>query len=130
LQAAAYSLAGHDGVGRYVYLKPKIGDAPADARVVEASGADEELRGAFHEAVATIDLGLMAGIAFPRTDEPKGRRAEHCTFCPVSEACRRDDSTFRRDLVELMEEGPAPTETSLMIARRLWWLGVDAEQAT
>lgn len=129
LQAAAYSLAEADGIGRYVYLKPKIGEAPADARVVEASGADEELSGAFHEAVATIDLGLMTGIAFPRTDEPKGRRAEHCTFCPVSEACRRDDSTFRRDLIWLMEEGPAPTDTSLMIARRLWWLGVDAEQA-
>ncbi len=76
-------------------------------------------------SVATIDASLIAGAAFPRTDEPKGKDAKHCAFCPVAEACRRDDSTFRERLAELMETGPLTDEIDLMAARRLWWLGVE-----
>ena len=59
--------------------------------------------------------------------EAHGGQADHCKYCRVAEACRRDDSGFRIRLIEWMqstETNPVPAARS---ARRLWWLGVERE---
>jgi hypothetical protein len=127
LQAVAYALAAPagDGTGRYLYLRPDIGDAPPESRLVEASGRDPELIAAFDTAVKAIDASLTAGSAFPRVEEPNGKTSGHCSFCEVSEARRRDDSRFTQTLVELMEAVDGPVDEVLTAARGLWWLGVE-----
>ena len=127
LQAVAYALAtsSHEGSGRYVYLRPDIGAAPSESRIVEASADDSALTGAFNEAVEAIDACLTAGLVFPRVEEPNRKKAAHCATCQVAEACRRDDSVFRRRLVELMETEDESADEPLVAARRLWWLGVE-----
>ncbi|MCU0303456.1 MAG: PD-(D/E)XK nuclease family protein [Thermoanaerobaculales bacterium] len=127
LQAAAYALATPGGIGRYLYLRPEIGDAPVEARVLEATGDDPELGAAFDAAVRTVDAALVAGAAFPRVAEPKGKKAGHCEHCEVAEACRVDDSSFTRRLVELMEGIGGDGAPGLEEARELWWLGVERE---
>ena len=129
LQAVAYALAGPAGagIGRYVYLKPDIGDAPPESRVIEAEASNEELSAAFFDAVEAIETALEAGAAFPRVREADGKKADHCRFCSVAEGCRRDDSDFRRRLVKLLEDGEPKDDAEINAARRLWWLGVDRE---
>jgi hypothetical protein len=130
LQAVAYALAASGGVGRYLYLRPDIGDAPDEARMLEAKGDDPDLTAAFDQAVGVIDAAMAAGAAFPRVKEPerKDLKTDHCTYCQVVEACRRDDSAFTRLLVELMNgEGGDPVP-ALESARDLWWLGVEREE--
>ena len=130
LQAAAYAMAAPAGVGRgrYVSLKPDIGDAPPEARVAEAASDDPEVCAAFAGAVATISAALAAGLAFPRVVEPRRGTADHCRYCPVAEACRKNDSGFVDQLVGLMEAGDDAADEPIGAARRLWWLGVEREQ--
>lgn len=129
LQAVAYALAGpsDSGVGRYVYLKPDIGDAPPESRVIEAAASEEVLSSAFFAAVETIETALETGAAFPRVREADGKKADHCRFCSVAEGCRQDDSVFRRRLEELMEDDESNEITAMAAARGLWWLGVERE---
>lgn len=133
LQAVAYALAAPagGGVGRYVYLRPDIGDTPPEARVVEASGDDPALRQAFEGALAVLDEALTQGVAFPRITEPGKRdKPDHCRFCPVAEACRRDDSGFAAQLVAVMGGAEDAGLPALAAARRLWWLGTEREAAS
>ena len=129
LQAVSYALAGpaDTGVGRYVYLKPEIGDAPPESRILEAAASNEDLCGVFWEAVAAIEAALEAGAVFPRVREADGKTADHCRFCSVAEGCRWDDSTFRRGLVALLEDDEPTEDAALTAARRLWWLGIERE---
>jgi hypothetical protein len=130
LQAVAYALAVPGGVGRYLYLRPDIGDAPVETRILEATGDDPELGAAFDGAIRTIDAALVAGVAFPRVAEPKGKKAVHCEYCELAEACRKDDSSFTGRLAELMEGDGADGAPALAAARDLWWLGVEREASS
>ncbi|MCW8985709.1 MAG: PD-(D/E)XK nuclease family protein, partial [Thermoanaerobaculales bacterium] len=128
LQAATYAGAAgaFNGVGRYLYLKPD--DRWTDEmRSVIVRGDDEEVVARFEEAVRTIAEGRARGIVFPRLEEADGKNAEHCRFCRVAEACRRDDSGFRRRLVDWMQAEVETEERDAGAARALWWLGVDRD---
>jgi RecB family exonuclease len=129
LQAAAYAAAGGTGAcGQYVWLRPEIGDVPEEARRAVVPAADPEFAGAFAEAVATVELALAAGVVFPRVEEVgSDKLPDHCAYCAVKEACRRDDSGFRRRLVEWMTGTAGSKEGVEAVARRLWHLGAPAE---
>jgi hypothetical protein len=126
LQAAAYAgaVAAFNGGGRYVYLKPDD-RWDEEMRNVVVRGDDEEIAGPFERAVRTIAEGRAHGIVFPRLEEADGRNAEHCSYCRVAEACRRDDSGFRRRLVEWMQGETATDDGDEKTARALWWLGAE-----
>jgi hypothetical protein len=96
-------------------------------RIVAVRGDDDEIREKFETAVRSIAEGRSMGIAFPRVEEADGRKAEHCRYCRVAEACRRDDSGFRRRLVAWMGDRQSSDRRVEETARRLWWLGVDAD---
>jgi len=125
LQAAAYAV-GISGTGRYVFLRPGGGSVPLEARVAEVAADDGPMIEAFAESVSAVAAARAAGALFPRVEEADApdRRPRHCGFCHVTEACRRDDSSFRRRLVAAMgrRSGGDPQTTA---ARRLWWLGVE-----
>lgn len=126
LQAAAYAQA--EGVdrarGTYVYLKPGEAWTP-EMRRVRVDGEDAVLAASFATAVRTVAAASAEGIAFPRLEEADGKTAKHCAYCPVAEACRRDDSTFRRHLVAWMQGGAVSGDPAADAARALWWLGVE-----
>ena len=131
LQAVAYALGASsaEGTGRYVFLKPFIGDAPDEARVAEVSVADEDLCSAFRVAVDVVESSLESGTAFPRVAEPQSdTTARHCDYCPVVEACRSDDPTFALRLKTLMENREVSGDGILEAARALWWLGVTRKE--
>jgi hypothetical protein len=126
LQGAAYSQAGQsgNGSGRYLYLKP--GEKWSDAvRQIVIGGSDEALVETFATAVRTIAAAQAEGIAFPRVEEADGTGAKHCGYCAVKEACRRQDSGFRRDLVRWMQGPEDAGRPDADAARALWWLGFD-----
>jgi hypothetical protein len=126
LQAAAYagSVPASEGSGRYLYLKPD--DRWDDEmREVVVRGEDEDIYEAFERAVRIVAESRSRGIVFPRLEEAGGRMAEHCSYCRVAEACRRDDSGFRRRLVEWMNSETTSDDPDHEVARELWWLGVD-----
>jgi len=126
LQGPAYSQAGKsgNGSGRYLYLKP--GEKWDDAvRQIAIGGSDEAFREAFSGAVRTIAAAQAEGIVFPRVEEADGKDAKHCGYCAVKEACRRQDSGFRRDLVRWMRGADGAGRPDADAARTLWWLGVD-----
>ena len=125
LQAAAYAAAtGANGSGRYLYLKPD--DRWDDEmRNVVVCGDDDELVKPFEVAVRCVAEGRGCGIVFPRLEEADGKNAVHCRYCSVAEACRRDDSGFRRRLVLWMQEEKVNDDHDHQAARALWWLGVD-----
>ncbi len=127
LQAAAYAGSlGADGSGRYLYLKPD--DAwVEEIRNVVVCGDDFELVKPFEVAVRTIAAARADGIAFPRLEEADGKDSEHCRFCRVAEACRRDDSGFRRRIVEWMQGDAHTGDPVRDAARALWWLGVERD---
>ncbi len=129
LQAVAYSLApkGPGGCGRYLYLIPDV-DGNDEARHVTVRGDDEEVVASFAEAVRTIGDGRQAGVVFPRIEEADGRAGQHCSYCRVAEACRRDDSRFRSRLVAWMQGEESDDPPAAEIARSLWWLGVEREE--
>jgi hypothetical protein len=126
LQAAAYAQA--EGVGRargsYLYLKP--GETwTAEMRSLTVDGEDEALAVSFATAVRTVAAARAQGTAFPRLEEADGKTAKHCGYCPVAEACRRDDSTFRRHLVAWMQGAAESGDPAVNASRALWWLGVE-----
>lgn len=126
LQAVAYAV-GTSGTGRYVFLRPDVGAVPPEARLAEVAAGDGSMIEAFAESVAAVAAARTAGAMFPRVEEAEApdRRPSHCGYCRVTEACRRDDSSFRRRLVAAMGQrsGGDPVTAA---ARRLWWLGVEA----
>jgi hypothetical protein len=128
LQAAAYAGAAsnRNGSGRYVSLKP---DDRWDEGMRNAvvRGDDEAVLASFENAVRAIAEVRAGGITFPRLEEADGRTAKHCEFCSVAEACRRDDSGFRRRLIAWMQGDAATAESDETVARDLWWLGFDRE---
>ena len=125
LQGAAYSQAGEDGKGsgRYLYLKP--GESwDDDVRTIVVHGDDETYVGSFTEAIRTIAAARAEGIAFPRVEEADGKDSKHCGYCAVEEACRRQDSGFRGDLVRWMQVAGDGDGPEVDAALSLWWLGV------
>jgi hypothetical protein len=90
-------------------------------------GDDERVVDRFEGAVEAIARGRARGIVFPRLEEADGKSAEHCRFCRVAEACRKDDSWFRRSLVQWMQAEVETQEGDDEAARTLWWLGVDRD---
>ncbi len=126
LQGAAYALAaGGTSVGRYLWLKPD-GRLEPEVRSADVGATDAGIADAFLRAVAVVHRGHASGVAFPRLEEPgeHEKTPSHCTWCPVAEACRRDDSRFRRLLVAWMEAGDdAGDAEAVAAARELWWLG-------
>jgi hypothetical protein len=130
LQGVAYALAvpGQPGEGRYLHLRPELGDAPEEARQVRIVSGDAELATAFARAVAAVAEAWRAGAMFARVEEPDRKDGRGCEFCSVKEACLRDDSGFRRRLVAwLAADDPAATPIE-EAARRLWRLGFDAAE--
>jgi len=126
LQAAAYSQASgiENSRGQYLYLKPNE-DWTDEMREVVVDGDDDLLIEPFTTAIRTIATARAEGVAFPRVEEADGKKAEHCSYCSVAEACRRDDSAFRRDLVHWMNGDEGAGESAVDAARDLWWLGFD-----
>jgi hypothetical protein len=126
LQAAAYSQASgiQDGRGKYLFLKPND-DWNNVVRELGVNSGDEAFVEPFMTAVRTIATARAEGVAFPRVEEADGRNAKHCSYCAVAEACRRDDSAFRRDLVRWMNGDEGAGESAADAARDLWWLGFD-----
>ena len=117
LQGALYARAVEDGSGRYVYLNPSK-DFPQ--RVFQMSADDEELQGHMEAAVGELEEVMRQGSMFPRLVTSKGENQKACDFCSVREACLRDDSTLRRQLLEAVEAEP---ESPASRARRALWVG-------
>ena len=132
LQGVAYALAapGEAAEGRYLHLKPELGEAPEAARHVRIVRADVEVAAAFTEAVAAVAEAWRAGAMFARVEEPDGKDGRACAFCSVAEACLRDDSGVRRRLVSWLKADDAPATPVEQAARRLWRLGYDAPEET
>jgi len=117
LQAVVYAHAGGaDDRGRFLYLKPDVGD---EAAAYGAERADEDLREAF-EGVVGAALGASdAGALFPRLVEPDLKSEGHaCEWCEVKEACVRGDSGTRQRLVEWMRAREGEGERRLSEAER------------
>jgi hypothetical protein len=128
LQAAAYAGApsNRNGSGRYVSLKPDDRWDEEERNAV-VRGDDETVVVLFENAVRAVAEVRARGITFPRLEEADGRKAKHCEYCSVAEACRRDDSGFRRRLIEWMQRDRATADSDEAVARDLWWLGFDRE---
>ncbi len=127
LQAAAYACAaGAEAArGRYLYLKPDD-EWTDEVRVLEVESGDDEVQRALATAIDAISAARSLGVVFPRVEEADGRPAEHCRSCPVAEACRRDDSGFRRGLVAWMSAADgARDDDAATASRKLWWLGFE-----
>jgi hypothetical protein len=124
LQAAAYARAPDPatGSGRYLYLKP---NEAWDEGIRQATvlGDDPDATELFAMAVRTIFNARREGVFFPRVEEADGKKAQHCQWCRVAEACRRDDSDYRRHLVSWMGDASGSATAEERAARDLWWLG-------
>ena len=130
LQAVAYALGAPSplgGEGRYLALRPDIGDAPEEARSTTVVSGDEEMADAFNHAVDTIVTGWRIGGLAPRVEEAlnPGKEPSACGYCPVAQACLRSDSGYRRRLVAWMEREAWSGSEVELAAINLWWLGVD-----
>ncbi|MBD3850717.1 MAG: PD-(D/E)XK nuclease family protein [Acidobacteria bacterium] len=128
LQAAAYSRAEgvSSGTGRYLYLKP-IDGCKDEIREISVAADNHDFIEPFEAALRAIAAARSQGVAFPRVEEADGTSAGHCGFCPVAEACRRDDSAFRHDLVRWMNSDEGGNDPAIAAARALWWLGFDQQ---
>jgi hypothetical protein len=128
LQAAAYARAPDPatGSGRYLYLKPND-DWDEGIRQATVFGDDPETTVRFETAVRTVFSARRNGVVFPRVEEADGKKAQHCLWCRVAEACRRDDSDYRRHLVRWMGSSSGGATSDQEAARDLWWLGYDRE---
>ncbi len=130
LQAVAYALGTPPpllGVGRYLSLRPQIGDAPQEARRTSVRSDDDEMAAAFNHAVAVIVSGLRFGGLPPRVEEAHkpGKTPPACAHCPVVQACLRSDSGYHQRIVSWMAgEGGGQSEVADS-ASALWWLGVE-----
>jgi len=129
LQAMAYALAPEGGgEGRYLFLKPEV-DGPVEARSLTVAADDAEAVALWAGSVAAVGAASELGVVFPRVEEPGSSAVPaHCRSCEIAECCLRDDSRFRKRLVDFMaEEAPGATAAEIA-ARRLWWLGVEREE--
>ena len=130
LQGVAYALAtGGAGLGRYLYLAPNLGRLPEESRDVRIGVTEEDAVAAFRSAVLTIAEAWRTGGLPPRVEEADGKNAAHCGFCAVSEACLRDDSGYRRRLVEWLGARDNDDSPVVAAARDLWWLGVERRES-
>ena len=129
LQAAAYSRAEavSNGTGRYLYLRPKE-DCKEETREITVAGDNRDFIEPFEGAVRAVAEARAQGVAFPRVEEADGSSAGHCGYCAVAEACRRDDSAFRRHLVGWITGDDGRGDPAVDAARALWWLGVDSPE--
>jgi hypothetical protein len=126
LQPVAYAL-GSPGVaatGRYLFVDPDIGMATEEARDVRVRDNEADITGVFANAVVAIATAWHEGACFPRVVEPgDDKTPTHCSWCDVSEACRRDDSDYTRRIrgwVDAAGEGTTARERATL---GLWWLG-------
>jgi hypothetical protein len=126
LQGVAYALAaGEGGCGRYLHLAPDIGKLPDQARDVRIEAEETDAEAAFQEAVTIVAEAWRVGALPPRVEEPDGKDPAQCGYCPVSAACLRDDSGYRRRLAEWMQRSDESESPLVRAARALWWLGVE-----
>jgi RecB family exonuclease len=131
LQGVAYALAVPEplrGEGRYVALRPDIGDTPEEARTTVAAADNDELVAAFCRSVETVVAGWRAGGLVPRVEEPgksSDKAPKACGHCPVAQACLRTDPGFRRRLVEWMSTDQSQAAEPERSAWNLWWIGID-----
>jgi CRISPR/Cas system-associated exonuclease Cas4 (RecB family) len=130
LQAAAYSQTSaiENARGEYLYLKPNE-DWTDEMREVVIESDNDALVEVFSTAIETIVTARAEGVVFPRVEEADGKTAEHCSYCAVAEACRREDSAFRRDLVRWMNDVEDSGDAAVDAARSLWWLGFDRPES-
>lgn len=128
LQAAAYALC-LGGSGRYVSLRADLDDLPEGARVAVIEAGDGAAEEAFRDAVAAILAVRRTGAMFPRVEDPGSPDTLplQCRLCAVTEACRRDDSAFRRRLVAGLSGPPPEGDGAIPAARRLWFLGTGGD---
>jgi hypothetical protein len=130
MQALVYALEAGGGervgTGTYVHLRPDLDPSDDPARVVALRSDDTEAVQGFLEAVAAVVSARRTGAMFPRVVEatrPRDR-PDHCRWCHVADACRRDDSAFRHRLVTWMDSREPPLGAAEHAAWALWWLGV------
>jgi hypothetical protein len=124
LQAVVYALAAASE-GRYLYLAPELGDRSEEARDTRVMATDEDLVAGLATTIDTLGRVWSDGALPPRVEDERGKDPGHCSHCPVSQACLRDDSGYRRRLVEWMQLEDAKATGLEARARELWWLGVD-----
>jgi len=124
LQAGIYSSARgpQTSRGRYVFLRP---DVSGPGCRVDHRGDDPDLGVALEEAVTTLSAGLASGQVFPRVVDPRGvKEPAACSYCSVSAACVRGDSSARgrllRHATQLQETQGQETEDSPFL--QLWQL--------
>ena len=110
LQGGVYALCRPAARGRYLLLKEDI--EPSRRQVeLDSAEAGEAIRTAVALAVDEILACLEAGTSFPRLDGA----GSPCASCAVRLACLRDDSSYRRRVVEALEALDAGHPV-----RRLW----------
>lgn len=133
LQGLAYALEAGGGervgTGAYVYLRPDLDEAGDASRVVILRSDDTEAVQGFLTAVAAVVAVRRNGAMFPRVVEAERPRnlPDHCRWCRVADACRRDDSAFRQRLVAWMDAADPPQGAAQHAAWSLWWLGTREE---
>ena len=130
LQAVAYALAttpAQGAEGRYLALRPDIGDAPEEARSTVVRSDDDEIAVAFGHAVNTIVTGWRVGGLTPRVEEAHnpGKVPPACNWCPVAQACLRSDTGYRQRVVQWMQREVQGESEAERAAHDLWWLGVE-----
>ena len=96
-------------------LRPQPG-ATFEQRALEVAAADGEAMEALRASVSVLLDALRCGAFVPRVETPRDSLPHACSWCAVREACRRDDSGFRRRLVASIEAAPTSA------AARLWAL--------
>ena len=131
LQAAAYASAKNLGPasGRYLWLKPDIKETPEAARSALITCDDRDAALYLASAVTAVVRASDEGAMFPRVEEVgSDKLPDHCRYCAVVEVCRRDDSGFRRRLVDWMEAGGDTARPVDSAARTLWHLGATLEE--
>jgi hypothetical protein len=128
LQASVYARAGGPrAIGRYVYLGGNDKYSLEERELVVQS-EDRELAEAADRALDVVLAAWDHGAFFPRVDKAgSGGIKPSCRFCAIKQACRRDDSSFRRQLVEWMgtknQNNDFDLENRSGAAAALWSLG-------
>ncbi len=133
LQGLAYALQAGGGervgTGTYVYLRPDVDGNEEETRVVSLRSDDAEAIEGFLAAVAAVVAVRRTGAMFPRVvDAGRPRhRPDHCRWCTVADACRRDDTAFRHRLEAWMGTADPPEGAAQHAAWSLWRLGAREE---
>jgi hypothetical protein len=124
LQPVVYALAPEQepATGRYLFLRPEIGDAVEDARDVRIRDDETDIVEAFTGAVATVATAWASGVCLPRVVDPgKNETPRHCEWCDVSEACLRDDTDYTRRIVQWIDRSDGEEKRG-RTAAALWGL--------